>query len=462
MPFNQTLEELQSFTKGLYNQLEALKKQRDSADGADKTALEAKVNSKNQEVAEATAALLNAKPTTSSSTYETTVNNDSGLRNLNAKVDGVPKFKGDGPKGLTLFISELDQINELNVKTNAKLAEAFVDLVKGRLDNQVYQSMKTAQAEGTAMDTYADIKSWLHSTYDSKITAFQLLGECFNFSFEKADSYLSQAQKFENSLRAAKQQILANYRKNHGSEMTADQMLNLVGAQLLSEHIRKTDPKVFQSVLGIMEDFKSATDLANKADTMRDRLGAKTIAESSAFPANRYQGPKGQGRYDSRDNRRSHNNGNGGNRSNGNSNGNRYGGNRNGNGNNGNRDSRDKRDNRDNRSNRYPDNRNHSSNSGGNRYDNRDRNSNGNQNGNRNGNRYDNRDNRYDNRDNRRDNQGRNRDWNRNSNENQNRNRTYAAERQHSPARDRSRSRSPGQYSDRGYSPKMSHAGFRL
>ena len=167
MPYHQTFEELRSFAKGLGNQLEALKKQRDTATGAEKTALEAKVNSKNQEWAQSVAALLNSKTQPSSSTYETTVNNDSVLRNLNTQVYGVPEFKGDGPKGLTPFLSRLDQINDLTVKKNAKLAEAFVDLVKGRLETQVYQSMKTAQAEGTPMDTYEDIKSWLHSTYDS-------------------------------------------------------------------------------------------------------------------------------------------------------------------------------------------------------------------------------------------------------------------------------------------------------
>ena len=100
MPFNQTLEELQSFAKGLTNQLETLQKQRGTADGTDKTALEAKVKSKNQEVAEAYRALLNAKTQPSSSTYETTGNNDSGLRNLHTVVYGVPEFKGDGLKGL--------------------------------------------------------------------------------------------------------------------------------------------------------------------------------------------------------------------------------------------------------------------------------------------------------------------------------------------------------------------------
>ena len=385
------------------------------------------------------------------SNYAKTVSGDTNRRTLTQKVSNVTEFKGEGPKSLHAFLSKLDQIEELYVKKNPSLAEPFVDLVKGQLDNCVYQTMK---ASNTNVDTYDNLKTWLQSTYDSKITNFQLLGECFNFQFDKSDNYVDQAQKFEVSLRAAESHIMAQHKKKHNSEMTASQMLHLVGAQLLSEHLRKTDLNVFRTMVTIMDDFSSATEVAAKADTMRDRLGNQAIAESAAFPTNRFSNEKPN---NGNNNRHSNRNGNGRNRSHDNSNGNRYGGNRNQGGNSGYRDNRSG----DNRPYRNNDN-NRNQNSNRNRYDNRNGNRSDNRNNNHDGNRYENRDNRRYNgprHDGYRGNQGSNRNSNQNQNRNQN-NRTYNAERDQSPAR--ARSRSPSNYSDRGYSPRLSKAVFRL
>ena len=270
-------------------------------------------------------------------------------RKLTMLLADVPKFDGAGPEAIHNFLIAVDQIYDNNVSTEPNLEPIFAQAVKNRLTADVYNVMRNS---GKPLTTYSELKEWLEIQYQTKVTTFQLLGKVFDFVFEKDENFIQKAQKLENQIRATESHIKAHHKKKHDKEITVTELLNLVGAQVLTEHVRRTDTKIIGHMALHMEDFATASDVARHAEQIVNRSGETPTSEKTAFRVesakSKGKHPKGKGKGDGKP--KGQNKGKDGNyRGNRNR---RYNSDRNSHENRDNRDNRDNREYRDNRDNR--------------------------------------------------------------------------------------------------------------
>ena len=252
------------------------------------------------------------------SSYATTITTDYQTRHLTTLLSDVPKFNGAGPLALINFITQVDQIYDNNVKENPQLEAAFLKVVRNRLDADVYNVLKNS---GKDLSTYPELKEWLETQYNTKVTNFQLLGQVFDFTFGSDENYVQKAQRLENLIRATGSHIKSQYKKKHNKEISVDEVLGLVGAQIITEHVRKTDAKIIGHMALQMEDFVTASDVARHAEQIVNRAGETPLSEKTTFYGNS-KGFKGKGKssrfnrddrdrrdhYDDRDRRDRYNN----------------------------------------------------------------------------------------------------------------------------------------------------------
>ena len=290
--------------------------------------------------------------------YDSTSQQTRHLSNL---LSDVPRFDGANPIALVNFITQVDQIYDINVKGKENVEPIFANAVKNRLSADVYNVLKNS---GVETASYSALKERLESHYNTKVTNFQLLGTVFDFVFNNDETYTTKAQKLENQIRATGSHIKTQYKKKHKKDISVDEVLGLVGAQILTEHVRKTNAHIIGHMALHMEDFVNASDVARHAEQIVNRAGEQPLSEKTTFRANHNpkskpgkrqngKGQKGKGGH----RKPNHGNQKGNGNPNGNSNGNQRG-NQNNQRRYDNRDNRDSRDNRDDRDNRgYHDNR---------------------------------------------------------------------------------------------------------
>ena len=217
---------------------------------------------------------------------------------ISDQLRSIPKFRGTGPRELNQFLEKLDQCYDLCV-LHGKHEEHFVRCAKLALAEDIYASLCSTNQ---VVETFASFKKWLCEAYDSQLTSFQLLGSAFGAEYLSSEKFIVFAQKIEKEVRTARNVIKAEHkRKNKGEDMSADQVFDLMGAMLMVEKLQAHHKSIYDAMVDKMNDLKTASDVATKAECLRDRCKGESIAptEQAFYGGNKpFNKPSGRAQPD--------------------------------------------------------------------------------------------------------------------------------------------------------------------
>ena len=186
----------------------------------------------------------------------------------------VPKFRGTGPRELNQFLEKLKQAYDMCV-IGGKHEDHFVRCAKLALSEDIYSSLCSSKA---VVNTFDDLKKWLCEAFDSQLTSFQLLGSAFGAEYNSTDKFITFAQKIEKEVRTARNVIKAEHKRKHSEDMTADQVFDLMGAMLMVEKLQAHHKSIYDAMVDKMNDLRTASDVATKAECLRDRCKGESLA----------------------------------------------------------------------------------------------------------------------------------------------------------------------------------------
>ena len=236
----------------------------------------AAIAKKETDIEAMTKALIQAvsKPTTSS----TTSTDYEGYRIRGAISDRVRQinvFHGSGPQELSQFLEKLTQVYKEYVSSNPTAYEgSFVRDAKCQLSAGIHSNLTNSKETITTFDQF---KKWLRKTYNSQLTAFQLLGAAWYTEFKTSDKFVIYAQTVEKELRTARDFIMAEYERRNKSKMTTEQVFDLIGAMLMTEKLKMYQPTIYRAMVKQMDGLETATAVATPAECYRDRFGGETM-----------------------------------------------------------------------------------------------------------------------------------------------------------------------------------------
>ena len=200
---------------------------------------------------------------------------------ISDRVRQISVFHGSGPQELSQFLEKLKQVYSEYVSTDTTAYEAsFVRDVKCQLSSGIHSNLVNS---GETIASFDQFKIWLRKTYDSQLTAFQLLGSAWDAEYEANDKFIIYAQTVEKELRTARDFILADYEKRNSTAMTAEQVFDLVGAMLMTEKLKAHHPTIYRAMVKQMDGLETATAVATPAECYRDRFGPQPITGEHVY-----------------------------------------------------------------------------------------------------------------------------------------------------------------------------------
>lgn len=197
---------------------------------------------------------------------------------IHNRVLAINSFKGTGPNELSGFIENLTQVFDLFVKFNTKHETMFVEVCKAQLGSNIYANLVSSK---TPIATFNDLTKWLRRTYDSQLTTYQLMGSAWDAEFQAKEPYIAFAQTVEKSLRTASDFIFEDFRKkNNGDDMSAQQVIDLVGGMLMCEKLKAHNTMIYRAMVTQMNELTSASEVATYAESLRVRYGCESLTDS--------------------------------------------------------------------------------------------------------------------------------------------------------------------------------------
>lgn len=211
------------------------------------------------------------------STTSSMFNDDREKKKFGEHISKVKEFTASGPQELASFLDKLEMLHKLHV-TDESYEITFVKDSMSRLSSRVFNNIPDVHK----IKKFKDLKDWLRTTYDSQLSCFQLLSKAWDEPFDKDKPFVTYAQSIEEHLRTAETYILAKYKEQTKEEMTASNMLHLIGGMLMVEKLRSHCDPVYKSMAQALDKLNSASEVANRAEFYRTRFDDNKLIKEPA------------------------------------------------------------------------------------------------------------------------------------------------------------------------------------
>lgn len=201
------------------------------------------------------------------------------LREIKATVDQVPRFKAGND--VHLFLNQLSNVYEIHVKnqTGSGIENAFLRATKQRLNDA---SLTQLVNSGEAVDTWTQFKLYMVKTHEPKSTHFQRLGKLRNILPSSNGSWSELAARLENQGHECHTSLLAKYTMTHKgeTEIPSKVMIDLYNCDLMLMHMQMSKTKnVYEKICNLLDDCWTPAEIANKADTIVDRIKYNDVTD---------------------------------------------------------------------------------------------------------------------------------------------------------------------------------------
>jgi len=156
-------------------------------------------------------------------------------------------FDGRDFDETSTFCSKVTQIYDIYISDDPKLHEIFAAKVKQRFSPSIYSRLKN---ETESTKNWIELRQWLNSTYDSGLSALQLLTRVMETNFNQNAPWKKYAQDVNDRMEPAKSAILSQIRrakmkKNAGSTEedalnapNADDIFDFVSASIVAGRLK--------------------------------------------------------------------------------------------------------------------------------------------------------------------------------------------------------------------------------
>jgi len=190
-------------------------------------------------------------------------------------------FKGTDINETTRFIERLEKVYVITVtEVDPSLEKDFIKLVKLRLSDSVFKNLIASKCD---VSTFEKLKAWIKSTYGGNFNAFQILQRAWDVDFKPEEKFSVYAQKVSEELRTGLIAINKQYQDINGSDKTLsnDALMEFIAGLLVSNHLRGDCWPIFKDMVNDMDKMLTSTEVANKAEYYRERLGSDFIGKQS-------------------------------------------------------------------------------------------------------------------------------------------------------------------------------------
>lgn len=173
------------------------------------------------------------------------------------------------------FCSKVTQIFDIYISDDPKLHEIFASKVKQRFSPSIYSRLKNA-TEPTK--TWNGLREWLNSTYDSGLSALQMLNRAMETNFDQNAPWKKYAQDVNDRMEPAKASILSQIRrskmkKNAGTKEddvrnapNADDIFDFVSASIIAGRLKITRPSTHALLANEWANISDAQTVATKIE----------------------------------------------------------------------------------------------------------------------------------------------------------------------------------------------------
>ena len=123
------------------------------------------------------------------------------------------------------------------------------------------------------------------------MTNFQHLSRAWDLQRRDGEKLTDFAGRLENTIREAAVHIKNKYKKDNKVDLTVDMVFSIMGAMLMSEKVKETNPNIYPHLVKTMDSHYTAIGIACEAQQYVDR-GVKmdrTISHDTAYYARRPQ-----------------------------------------------------------------------------------------------------------------------------------------------------------------------------
>ena len=207
-------------------------------------------------------------------------------RRVQQHVSNLPTFTASSPEELTQFVTRLEHMHGILVKSHDRDSEIFfLEELKLKLDPQIVTRLDES---GEITDSKSLIK-WLRETYGEHHTSYQLLSKPWNAEYKPGTPFLTYASTIEREMRTAYDHIKTTWAKNNsGQVLSGDDTCALFTGMLMVEVVRKDNPVVYQTMTHRLDKLTTAAKVAAEADRIRTQFGSQALSASE----NTFYAPK--------------------------------------------------------------------------------------------------------------------------------------------------------------------------
>ena len=207
-------------------------------------------------------------------------------RRVQQHVSNLPTFTASSPEELTQFVTRLEHMHGILVKSHDRDSETFfLEELKLKLDPQIVTRLDES---GEITDSKSLIK-WLRETYGEHHTSYQLLSKPWNAEYKPGTPFLTYASTIEREMRTAYDHIKTTWAKNNsGQVLSGDDTCALFTGMLMVEVVRKDNPVVYQTMTPRLDKLTTAAKVAAEADRIRTQFGSQALSASE----NTFYAPK--------------------------------------------------------------------------------------------------------------------------------------------------------------------------
>lgn len=184
-------------------------------------------------------------------------------------------FHGRDISETTRFIERLEKVYKITVVDVDQTLEAdFLKLVKLKLSDSVYKTI-----QDTDVSTFEKLKTWIKLTYGGQFNAYQILQRGFDVEFKIEEKFSTYSQKVSEEFRTGLVAIQKQYTdiKGGSSTLTNEALMEFVAGLLVSNNLRQHCWPIFKDMVNDMDRMLTSTEVANKAEYYRERLGTDYI-----------------------------------------------------------------------------------------------------------------------------------------------------------------------------------------
>ena len=209
------------------------------------------------------------------------------------------EFAGRDYETTTIFVASCDKVYDAYIDGDDELEANFAKQVKMRFSATPYARLKS---ESSSPATWSEVKEWISSTFNSNLTAIQLLSRALETCFTKGGDWKAFATSVDSRMLAAQKAVLLQIRKrkqelnsssNVNDEANRPQVTDIFdffSASICADRLKSHCSHIHSLMAQEWKTINNAADLACKAEILIAQTGRSseayfTHATASAKPS---------------------------------------------------------------------------------------------------------------------------------------------------------------------------------